>query len=673
MTSPAWMYPCNSMPITDKKFICNLPLIWLTAQITNRNPLHSKTPNQTVQTSGSCYMSKGYPNDPYYSTCLTKLPQSCNSLKCTDSSSQLAPDCSCSGINCPSCKTTLLNTNYNYSYYDYTCTRGCYGYDGPSSCPGGEFLNFYPTKYADGSFTTNTLCQYTYNGSLGQPWSLNASPSNFPIDQFVKPIVQRYAILLFLKAWTNALYQDPTSKSIFHTSDYLSDPMYDSLIRQTIYAQSGASSYSNYFPSTSKIPASSFATFIQKTASYPQLVYVSPTTSKVILYLYNTDPIVNPNLTSTDTTSHIQSFTLESYPQLSAPTSSFDQNNPPKDLLTNKYYIIVNLTTQKIYNNNITDESQLVSINDLVKQNICCDYYVVGRVYPTTIVKWSPNLIYLFSERYKGSFPYDTIGQNGLCDRLIKDTNTVPYPCYLNTCSKNFSTECKTLVETFCPESTLYQTNFIGIQSNAEDYFLQGGSAICSCYNSPLMPPLITPPSPAAMCFTQQCTVNEALIDAYGLTDSSCKKYCPIITNWLANPDVNNRSIQPESIDPARYQRLCGSVIPAFSPINYYILIIGVIITALSTIATYFLTKRIWVVILISVLLLSLTLFLSYDLNGFPKCQGNTMGCRSRITHIPIPAKWCAFNIGCECVNLGEPCPDNKGICLGGICVSQKS
>lgn len=637
---PTWYNNCTSTP-TSGQIQCILPLIGPVGFITNQTPVLQQYPN--INSSSYC-------NNAIYKQ---EEEHICSSLKCGNN--QVTANCTCN--------ENYINCNRIGCSGTCQCVSLCYDIDKTGSCPLGKYNNYYTNRP-----NIDTICNYSTTDS-NLPWN----GSNLP-SQFVTPMVLRYSLTKYLTAWMQTLYGDPNGSNQFHQQNYLFPPANGDFFRNAVLNTSGALQYARYFPKD-------FINVMLATASYPQFIYKVPNTFMVVLYLYNTDQ-ANPIISSLDTSTIIQNLTTETgskKPILSAPSNSFDTAYPPSsnDLYNNKYYIIVDLTNLKVYNNNISDFSQLVSVTDLKKRSPNGDFYIVGRIYLTTIITWSANLFYLFAKSVNNNLPYDTFGTNGFCDKIKLDTNLPPTQCYQNTCSTSFNEICKSLIQTFCPEFNVYNTKYSGIVPDAQKFFLNNNSYSCDCYNSRLAPPLTMPPVYAGMCFDNHCSANQQLLNAFGLTDTTCQDYCKTIYGWLTNTE--NPSRQPEVLDAAKYQRLCGNYQPSTSnsKFNNYALGIGVIITIiicflilLDPIINHKKVgiSRIIVVIITIIILLVITFFLAKDFNGVPTCQDGQQICNTSITHIPIPNNWCSYRKGCECINYGYPCPDNKGICLSGKC-----
>lgn len=621
----SWSTQCSST--VQESPACSLPLIGLDGVITNLDPPMS--PAAPVISSRRCTVSI------FKHDCSSEYPSTCSQMNCLEG--QVGRDCSCTP-GAGSCGPSGVCTQ------EYTCTKSCFQPDPTTSCPQGKFLQ---------STGTTAICQYTSTSS-NLDWIQNNLPSSFSL-----PMIQRFILMTYLEDWMNGLYYDP--KSIFHSLNYLKSPVIENTIRSTLL-NLRAAKYSGAVPNWGD-----FFKFLMVVPSLPQLIY-SPDNFTILFYLYGT----NQNLTSQELTSLIQGFTVER-PSSSQPvgpvvSGSSVTFNSPDDLLTNKYYIIVNLKTLEIWNNSVTDLSQLVSISDLQRQGITGDFYIIGRIYPVKITRWSPNLLYLFNATYP-NLPFTP----EFCQKIKDQTLQVPIPCYNNSCSKVFTEECRSQIESYCSRGTLYNSGFTGINFSVQDFLLQAGAAQCLCYNTGLTPPIVPSGNRPGMCFTQSCTSNPPMSQAFGLTDEFCSNYCGEVYNWLTATDPAKRSLNPYVIDQSRYQKLCSGYNPEVGSrkLNYYVLGVGLGISVVLGLLLSLLTKW-WAGLIIGVILIIVSLLLSYDLNGVPGCSGKEPVCTSKITHHEIPTSWCPYEIGCECSNFGGRCSDGS-LCLAGRCFKSSS
>lgn len=638
---PTWYQNCTSTPGSGQ-IQCILPVIGSVGFITNQTPELNQYPS--TSNSGTCC---NYNSNQVKSRLIEELA-------CPSGQIRVNPSCnyslqSCGKVGC--CGTCQ-------------CAALCYTINQSGSCPLGSYSSYYLQPP-----NVNVVCSYTASDN-NLPWT----GANLP-QTFITPMVLRYALIKYLDAWTQTLYEDPNGTNIFHQNNYLFPQSNYNFIKQSVLASSGVQKYASYLPGGT-FPPNFIENVMIPAASYPQFIYEPPSTFTVILYLYNTEK-ANPITTTQNTSKTMQKFTLENgVPLLSAPINSFSSDYPPADVMNNPYYIIADLANMRVFNMNPTSLTQLQTLSQLKNQYPNGDFYIVGRIYETTVTKWSPILFYLFAKSTNNNLPYDNIGTNGFCDKVINDTNLIPTQCYQNTCSATITDLCKQLIQTNCPETNLFNFRYQGIVPDAQHFFLNANSYVCDCYNTRLAPPLTNPPIPAGMCFTKQCTVSQPLLNAFGLTDDVCKGYCNTVYGWLTATNINDKSRQPQVLDTAKYQRLCGdfdpsSVQPYF---NKHILSVGILVSILIWIVIFLLIKKasmpikIIVLIIVTVILLALTLFLARDLNGLPDCAGTQQVCHARFSHVPIPNEWCSYQRGCECQNYGYPCPDGKSVCLSGKC-----
>lgn len=647
MSNPLWLTNCNIS--SNSSNACKLPIIGLTGSNINTRPIY--IPKEPKSLSDSCFVLA------FQKPCSSSDQQyTCNSISCGPGNKPVPNGCSCTNPVCDENTKTWVSC-----VYDYTCTQQCQQMDTDLSCPDGTFTGYD---------NLNAICNY--DTSKNFPW-LN---SHLP-DAFTIPMNQRYSLSTYLAEWMRQLYKDPSSD--FHTSFNFTNSDDDQIIRTDIAGSSGVYKYDN---------PSGFWDWVQKVPSYPQFFYLAPNTYGIVQFIYYTDPSFNPNLDASDITNLIKMFTVEtmgqhqpglSHPYLFNNNTAPNINNTPLvfgtypsyDNLTNnpsdKYYIFVDLDKQQVYNQNLSQP--LVSIKDLLNSGKMGDYYIIGRLYPSIITNWSPNLLYLFAKSFQ--LVPDNFYTKDNCNTISYQSGQIPLICFQNDCG-NLTDDCFDKIQQKCPLGNLYDTQFGGIKIDAQQFFLQSASPPCQCFSTTLAPDTIAQPVIPAMCFDSNCTNNQAFIQKYGLTDNVCGKYCQTVYDWVTSSDPATRSKRSEVLDRGRFGKLCWDFDPTnrFELFNYYALGIGIVVTILASIVAYFLSKKWWVVIIIAVIFLAITVFMAKDMNGVPvvPCSNNQPVCKSSITNITIPNSWCSFHVGCECNNYGEQCGNGK-ICQAGLCL----
>lgn len=624
MTSPTWQTDCSSIATTTNE--CILPLLGTTGNIVNSTP--------QLQQVGSVTRNDNCITSLIKQTCDSDYRIVCDRIISGCPSGQLIGDCNCVELD-RRCDALRCNR-------PFTCTRPCFGVNGAQSCPNGTLIQ---TRIVNGAL--RATCEYTVT-----PDNINLLYNQLP-QEFMVPMAKRLALSVYLAAWMNELYINP--QSFFHQSNYLQDTL---TIKENVLSSSGVQRYAQYIPNWNE-----FSQFMLTVASYPTLLFQTPDVFRVILYLYNTEQ----NLSSEDMTGFIRGFTVEPQtgPTLSAPTTSFDA---PNDFQTKGAYIITDLTNLNVYNNDTTDPTRFVSINDLRAQGITGDFYIVGRVFPTTIIRWSPNLVYLYSVVHR-NLPYDKLGDGGFCDRILQDTGEIAVTCYNNTCTPTFTDQCRTYLETYCRAGNIYNSDFIGINLKVRQFLLNANAAQCQCYNSRLSPPLIPAGNRPAMCFTSTCTADPGLIEKFGLNDDFCGGFCDEVYQWITSGDLARASVNPNVLDVARYQRLCGALPQDVEEraLNYYVLIFGIVLSFFVAGILLVITGKFWIALIPFILLIGLSVFSAFDLNGVPSCDNTDQVCKSRFTGISLPLGLCSYQVGCECSNYGGSCADGK-LCLAGKC-----
>src|SRR5665648_9917 len=421
MSVPTWIPGCLSGVPPQTPSTCFLPIIGLQGVAINTTP--SLNPLPSANATGICTNAD----------CDATQNRVCNSLQCPSEnpSGQIAGPCTWTLVGDPNTPCTRIGCTF-----DYTATKSCSTINGNISCPQGALMN----ASLQGS-NIIAACQYDAS-STSYPWR-NANMNSIQ-DTFVVPMGQRLDLMNYLNAFMKALYHDSDGTSFFHLFDY-TDPFWAKQIKCSIYDANSP----QYFTGSEDITSC----FFTSASVYPQLILLRPqNVFQVVLYLYNTQPGVDPNLTSTDTTNYIQNLTLESgpnSPKLGAPLTSgsgnlycntFATDYPPSDALTNSCYIIADLKNQVVYNTDFT--APRYTITDLQKKYPTGDYYIIGRIYVTTVRTMSPNLLYLFSRQPNVNLTYDTLSANGdpcraggtFCDQMRCQTGQIPNQCYRNTC-----------------------------------------------------------------------------------------------------------------------------------------------------------------------------------------------------------------------------------------------
>lgn len=544
---------------------------------------------------------------------------------------QINQACSCTLAQKPYyCDPSGATCNYNY-----TCVRACAQIDRSTSCPGGTYQSV-TNQWGPWS----ALCSFEISDSNYNTYVTNQY--NMPTT-FTQGMIDRYTVSKYIQAWNNQLYGNPNS--IYHQS------VDDKITRAYL-----ASQMRIYNPSQGLLTLLSDMTFYP----YPVLQDGKYYLQFAVYGNYISDP---PS--ASQVTSYIQAFTGETEgtpydPALGAGVASPSASNN---------YIVVDFSTDKVYTQTIPNPSGLG------------DPFVVGKIYMTPITNLSPVLMYLFDRTYH--LTYDTIGGKGLCDMIIAQTGQVPNICYNNTCqSGTFPPACKGIIIQHCQNHTDPKTTSSGFSYDMDQYYVTSNSSDCSCYNTQLPPPINRDQTRfAGMCFTNSCTSgpsSASMMNVFGLTDQACSQNCDNVYNWLVNADPKQRSYMASYLDNGRFQKLCGDIKPTPKvPINYWVLGIGLGITIVCMVGMHIWLRdssRVWIYLgVVGIILMAISVFLSFDLNGTPYCNGSQQVCKSRYTKITIPNILCSYLLGCECNLINRPCPNNSQECIAGICVTPSS
>jgi hypothetical protein len=202
------------------------------------------------------------------------------------------------------------------------------------------------------------------------------------------------------------------------------------------------------------------------------------------------------------------------------------------------------------------------------------------------------------------------------------------------------------------------------------------------CINNTLSPNDVKINDISSMCFAKGCD-NDAYIKGFGLTPGNCKQYCNIVKDWMTNKSGAQQSKDALAFDQARYKQICGETLNPYSigTFRLEILCIGIGIS-LTLMFILFLSlkkynistgKYVLYLTITGILTLGISIFLAFDLQGQPGCDGpfaKVSTCKSRITGIPINNQYCNFNQACECV-FDSQCFSCGGKCSSGVCESQ--
>jgi hypothetical protein len=398
-------------------------------------------------------------------------------------------------------------------------------------------------------------------------------------------------------------------------------------------------------------------------------------------YPSNVDLTNQFQLFTTETTSN---STIQQQPQLGQPQNSIPFNYPssiggiPSDILTNPYYIFVDLNNYTVYNVNATS-ANLRTLGSVIKSVPNGDFYIVGRIYVCPIIKLSPVLTYMFNLEYPNIFSTDEGAQ-----RVIADTDMVPEKYYEDTCLNNFTDQCKTYMMTYCDtanqDSYLNPNIFPGVSISLEQFFMSQLSDTCQCYDSLLMPPFASSDDRnPAMCFTSACTSNPQILSAFGLTPGACANFCPTVSGWLSSLDQKTRSALSGYLDSGKFGQLCGDlpITPPTTVINKPVSITGICITIAATFAVYIILKRRGAPLRDIIIATTFTLlvsgavsaFMAFFTNGTLACDyvNKRSVCTTPIGNLSLPGWCCSGGMYCECFDQGG-CHNTEN-CVSGICV----
>jgi len=296
-------------------------------------------------------------------------------------------------------------------------------------------------------------------------------------------------------------------------------------------------------------------------------------------------------------------------------------------------------------------------------------YYVT-----VDIEKWNPALalLYLSTVLPSGDAPL------GVLKQIHTDTGLVPNNYLKQICKEG---NCLETIKGNCGRE--YSNTYTPIQPNV--YFLLYNAStvsLCSCINSGLVPPNLSPyDNQAAQCFDQSCGSNvpgttKTLSELLGLTDNVCESECDTMKSYQDDLARNQNALNPE-----KFQRLCGGEGFDNSSFN-----IGFFIKLL--VPTVILTTTILLfggintpsIIIASLTLLTMTggaYYLARVFTPFTQCGDVSVGgamplCVSKYNRqMEIHPSFCNLNMFCECImnnHCGEDCT-----CKGGVCLSKNT
>jgi len=309
------------------------------------------------------------------------------------------------------------------------------------------------------------------------------------------------------------------------------------------------------------------------------------------------------------------------------------------------------------------------SVGDSSQVMIEALYYVT-----VDIEKWNPALalLYLSTVLPSGDAPL------GVLKQIHTDTGLVPNNYLKQICKEG---NCLETIKNNCGRE--YSNTYTPIQPNV--YFLLYNAStvsLCSCINSGLVPPNLSPyDNQAAQCFDQSCGSNvpgttKTLSELLGLTDNVCTAECDTMKSYQDDLPRNQNALNPE-----KFQRLCGG--EGFDNSNFNIgFFIKLLVPTVILTATILLFGGINTpsIIIASLTLLTMTggaYYLARVFTPFTQCGDVSIGgtmplCVSKYNRqMEIHPSFCNLNMFCECImnnNCGEDCT-----CKGSVCLSNNT
>lgn len=293
------------------------------------------------------------------------------------------------------------------------------------------------------------------------------------------------------------------------------------------------------------------------------------------------------------------------------------------------------------------------------------DFFGIASI-TVTVTQWSPMLVIYFISQ----IPNISFSQN-VRNQIVANTGLLPTISYL--ADQNDIVTWKANIINYCGS---YYTPPPYIQL-AINYFLGLNNSDCLCYNSKLVPSnMQNGGNQTAMCFDNNCSTD--MKELFNLTDRVCGGNCSILKTWLNSQDPASQPQNEESLNTAYAEQTCGELNDAYIPAEYNskVLVLGIITTVLMGLLAfsvckhmnYTLGKTIAVIVGVSIVMLSITGFLTRDLAGVSNhCAGGVFACKSRITDITIPNEFCTYIVNCEC-EFDQDCSSGC-ICSSGNCL----
>jgi hypothetical protein len=297
------------------------------------------------------------------------------------------------------------------------------------------------------------------------------------------------------------------------------------------------------------------------------------------------------------------------------------------------------------------------------------DSYVLNYIYEFEVIGWSPVLLLYFLQTNPAWEP----GQN--CPR---EMIPIPGGCtYIDPKMPrcDYSLTLPTQFNTFFDADKLLR-----LQSSEE----------CVCYHSRFMPSKKTiegwsdqdmrKARQTIMCFSKDCNDNNR--NRENLNDTTCQEFCDEAKRWVEF----NLSTNAAKIDNARFKRICGKEIAAFTTPdwNWKVGLVGGIIAALPLILFWKKKASVLISMIYCIMSAGLVVFLTAFLAGKPKIKAEkspcTPVCKSRNLipvfnkeknewelegAITIPNIFCPYMYPCDCMSnedcqAGERCASTR-------------
>jgi len=608
----------------------NLPSI---ANFTNLKwtECNSKCPTNSVEVGYSTYHS-----------------QTCNSVECIDKYKTFSPVANYEGSTPEPGDYYCLSGGFSNKASTFVCGTA----DKKTTCPNiGNIESssfYYNNKQNIQHPDCNYHCVYEILSIKNMESIINDNVVLKGDLKYLKSIMaQRYAFTSIAKIWSDQLFKQPKINNNFRSMGNYFDPSEKNNYKSTLLQNTDvylSTTFSNFI-------GTNFTKLQQLMTDGLKFPYFSMDKNEIYINI----PIYshelnysNLNFTGNQLSVFLQNFLgdpLNKEAWINTPI------NPHKGTIYDDPYFTF------IFKNELFNIETNINAKNPGRKLFNGFNYVLSRIYSCTIKTWSPTLFLLFQNQ----FP---LFMNEQFCKTLSLIGITPNYCYSSVC-KSLNVNCVELVKTTCNPENDPIINFPIPHFIYDQNIVISTSRVCDCYNSGVTPAILSgdPPSrKAGTCFSN---CSPATKKALGAVD--CSQYCDIVKGWY----LNNQMRMPEDFNKAYYTSICGQILPS-KKVSWVVLISGLSFSVIMFIILFLATKNIKIAGFLFIFLLSLTIYLSFDLAGTPWCNNTThkRQCKSNISKIEIPQVFCGYDYYCEC-DQSSDCKDNK-LCESGQCIECK-